>query len=491
MFARTLFVTALAAALLSACGGGGGGSSTPPLPGGGNNPSPAASGSPHASSAPSATPGPGSTPTPFATPTPLPTPTPTPAGAGQTILPNTTGRFSLIQVIDLRMTQQQIQAEAPYEDAVWAAFSPSTWNQSHPGMITSRYMIPLNDENAISGHDLTWWQQNHPDWILYTCDSNGNPTHYVARDDGFPDVPLDFHNPQVIDYQVRQMLGPYMIANGYNALALDQVSFSNYTSGPNAILGQSDPGYNYGSDGWYGCGVWEGSTFVKRYTMGYLQPDPAFIADIVNWVKTARQILTTDPTLAPYHLKLLVNHPLGELSDPNEQAILSNVDGIMNENGFSNYNRYGINVGHLVQYMQYAQANHVAFFSINYFCLNGGSPCETSVTPQQLEFAMAAYQMGNEGGAALYVSPSTGEIYSYHPEFATRLGTPCAEYSVSGTVYYRKFTGGLAIVNNSFTPSSLQLPAHAYTDIEGRSVTNPLQLGANDGYVLTTTNGCS
>jgi hypothetical protein len=404
--------------------------------------------------------------------------------------------FAPVQILDRRMSASDIASEAPYEDIVWGAFNPGAWDAAHPGMIVSRYLMPFDDDYAISGHNLTWWQQNHPDWILYACDQNGNPTHYVARDDGFPDVPLDIHNPQVIQYQILQTVGPYMIANGYNALAADNVTFRNYTGAPNTILGQSVPGENYGTDGWFGCGIWEGNTFVKRYTMGYGKADPAFIADLVNWVETVRSMLNTDPSLAPYHLRFLVNHPLGSIGDPNEQAIISHVDGMEYEGSFSNWDRFGQNFPSIIQYMQYVQESHVAMIDINYFCSNlAGVQCEPSVTPSQMEFVMAAHSLANEGALGLFISPSTGDIYSYHPEYRTRLGTPCAEYTTVGTdMYSRRFSNGLVVVNNSSTTAQpFTLPSnHGYTDIEGRALSNPLTVNPDDGYVLTTTgNGCS
>jgi hypothetical protein len=403
-----------------------------------------------------------------------------------TILPNTSGRFSLIQILDRYMTSSQIAQEGPYEDVVWGTFSPSNWNAAHPGMIVSRYLMPWDDDYAISGHDLNWWEANHPDWILYACDQYGNPTHYVAKADGFPNVVLDIHNPQVIQYQMSQE-GPYMLANGYNALAADNITFVNYTGGPNDALGQTVPGETYGEDGWYGCGIWEGTTFVRRYSLGWAKADPAFIADLVNWVETVRSILN-----AQYHVHFIVNHPPGSLGDPNEQAVIANVDGTVDEDSFANRDRYGANVPAIVAYMQYAQAHHVAYFDVNYYCDANGSPCESSVTSSQLEFAMAGYQLGNEGGAGLYISPSTGDIYSYHPEYQTQLGTPCAEYATVGTdTYMRRFSGGLVVMNNSTTAQSVSLPNHVYADIESRTITNPLTVNGLDAYVMTTTqNGC-
>ncbi len=126
------------------------------------------------------------------------------------MLPNTNGRFGLIQINDAYgragtgMSAGQVAAEAPHYDSVWGSFQPSVWNQNHPGMIVSRYVLPNEDVRLISGHDLTWFQQNHPDWILYACDNNGNPTHDpAASGTGFGDVPLDIHNPAVVQYQLH------------------------------------------------------------------------------------------------------------------------------------------------------------------------------------------------------------------------------------------------------------------------------------------------
>lgn len=387
------------------------------------------------------------------------------------------------------MSESQILNEAPYEDAVWGSFSPSYWNEGHPGILNSRYLMPFDDDYAISSHTLSWWQTNHPDWILYTCDKSGNPTHYVARDDGFANVLLDIHNPAVIQYQMQQVEIPYMQANGYNTLAADNITFENYTSGPNSLLGQSDPPYKYQADGWYGCGIWEGSTFVRRYTQGYDTPDPAFISDLVNWVQTVRGYLNTA------HMHFFVNHPLTWPLNSNETGVISNVDGMMYEASFSNWGRYHADFNSILNYMQYVQQNGVAFFVVDYWCLNDGSPCEKTLTPSQIDFSLGSYQLENNGGASLYVSRSTGDIYSYRKVYGTKMGTPCGAYTTPGySMYERTFTGGLVVVNNSASlAQSINLPAGlTYQDVEGRPISNPLTVQPYDAYVLTTTgNGCS
>lgn len=427
------------------------------------------------------------------------------------MLRDTTGRFGLIQILDnyggtTPLTTAQIDAEAPHYDSIWGSFSPRTWNGANPGMIVSRYYLPNEDQMLISGHDLSWWQSNHPDWILYGCDANGNPTHNLAwGTTRFSDVPLDIHNPQVVDYQIRQSLGPYMIANGYNAVAIDNVDFINYLESPNPILGEGSA-----QPGWYGCGIWEGSTFVYRYggpgISDHDVADPAFIADMLNWIATARHVFATDPTLAPYHFKIIVNHSFYGSPDANEQALLANVDAELDENGFTHYGKYILSgassqFNHMVAWMEYLQQHHVAALVSDYFCLSGVSPSTgakctndpSTLTAAQVDWALSTYSISNEGGADVYISPNSGSSPSYRNEYATALGAPCGAFTQNGSLYTRAFAGGFVVVNpTNGTTQSLSLPpGHTYHDIENRPVANPLTIMGPDGYVLLTTNGCS
>ena len=399
---------------------------------------------------------------------------------------DTTGRVGVFQEFDRMMSTQQIQNEAPRYDAVWGAAQPQVWLGAHPGMIVSRYFIPQEDRSQLSGHDLAWWQSNHPDWILYACDSKNNPTHDLAYWSGVdrPDVPLDFHNPAVVDYQVRQLNGNSAIQNGMNALAIDQIVFADAMVGGNPNFGQSvNPGE-------YACGIWQGNTFVRRYSG---VNDAAWNADMVAFVKAARQIVSTDATLAPYHLKILINHPLGSATSSNEQTLLQNIDGILDEAGYTSGGAYtsAANANlfrSTTNYLLYAQSHGVAAFVIDQFAA-------TSISAAQREYAVAAYLMANDGRAYMYMSPSVGGSAYDYPEYDARLGSPCGEYYGGPHIYYRKFANGLVVLNSGSLPAaseSAALPsAHTYTDIDGRAVTNPLAVASNDGYILLTSNGCS
>ncbi len=401
------------------------------------------------------------------------------------MIADTTGRVGLFQEFDRLMTDAQILNDAPRYNAVWGASQPQLWASRHAGIVLSRYFIPQEDRSQLSGHDLAWWQSNHPDWILYACQADGTPTHDFAYWSGVgaPDVPLDFHNPAVIDYQVRQLNGMNAIQNGDAALAIDQIVYEDAMIGGNPNFGQSVKA------GEFACGSWNGNTFVRRYTG---VNDPAWTADMIAFVKAARQIVSTDPVLAPYHLKIIVNHPLGAINNPNEQALFPYIDGLVDERGYADHGRYtNLSETNLflptTNYLTYLQRRGIAAFIINSFN-------DAAVTPLQREYALATYFMANDGGADVYVSPSTGGGEQNYPEYATQLGKPCEEFHGGPFIYLRRYSAGLVVVNSGsmMIPVNASLPAnHVYTDIEGRRITNPLSVASGDGYVLTTTNGCS
>ena len=436
---------------------------------------PEAPSDPHAPVLPTAKPT--ATPTTKATATPTATPPPSRSAANAHI-PSTVGRVGLFQVFDYhggRIPSSQIQQSGHRYDAVWGSVEPGTWSSAHRGMIVSDYFIMGMDQYAVTKHALSWWQKNHPDWILYACTSSGVPTHDIAYMPGIsvPDMPLDIHNRAAVDYQVNGMAA-HAAANGYNALAVDQVVFWNTYKGGNPAMGQSEKTSEYG------CGVWHGTTFERRYAS---PQDPQWNADVAAYVREAHTLLRSRG------LTLIVNHPAGNTSDPGEQQVLANTDIDLDETGFSDYGRYTQDNGSIfkreLQFMQYAQQHGTGVLITDKF------QNQAHVNAAGLEYALATYLLGNDGAALLF----TGGAHEYgtmqyHPEYDQRIGTPCSGVAGGPHVYSRAFTGGLALVNASASTQSYALPSgKTYHDIEGRSVRNPLALAPNDAYVLVTTSG--
>ena len=417
------------------------------------------------------------------------------------------------------MSTANIQTESAHYDSVWGAFEPSTWigaPNRESGQILSRYEIPFEDAYLVSGCNLSCWQAQHPDWIMYACDNNGNPTSDLPwTGSGFPnDVPLNIHNQSVVNYQVAQLIA-YMQSNGYNALAVDQVTFENFLSAPNPVLGESCPGGSGQCSQWYACGYYSSgpsvpSSFVRVYgsagSSDHDVADPTFNQDILNWLSTAHS------ALAAQGLKLLVNHPVFD-SSPNslESQMLQYVDGIVVENGFTSYGRYAFTGGGLpglftqtLSWMQYAQTNNKAVFITDYYCYNGHMPTDgngdgteacsydpSTLSSAQVDWALSTYAIANNGGADAYISPASIDNYSWRPEYATAYGAPCGAATQNGNVYMRQFQNGLAIVNASYTQQSVTLPAgNTYTDIENRGTfSGSMTLGPPDGYMLLLQSG--
>ncbi|HTV93655.1 MAG TPA: hypothetical protein VMG98_13145 [Verrucomicrobiae bacterium] len=410
---------------------------------------------------------------------------------------STYGRIGLAQIFDYfpstntSMSASQIAADASRYDLVWGSFDPQPWRSSNPQALVSRYYIIEEDNTATSGYNLQWWQQNHPDWILYACTSSGTPTHDIAYSpgDGFADVPLNFHNPAVVQYQVASLIN-YMQANGYNAMALDQVIFNDFMVGGNPELGQTE------NTSEYACGTWnDDGTFNTVYSS---PSDPTWTQDVLNWVSAAKAAASAaSPAYA-----VIVNHPAISTVNANEQALMKMVDGEVEEPGFSDYGDYQTQPAYFLEmykYMEWVEQQGIAFVDIDRYTLGG----ETSPTSDQVEYSIGTYMMGNEGNADLYVDANNGSGYGYgseqyHPEYATQLGSPCSAMTqdpANAQIYYRRFQNGMVVVNSGGDGTeNATLPTdHVYTDIEGRTVTNPLPVSAYDAWVLTTGggNGCS
>lgn len=424
--------------------------------------------------------------------TPSPAPTPAPvytAPATTAFMPSSWGKISAFQVFDDTnngyITQTAASQDGWRYSAVWGARNNigTSWLDSNAGLQTAYYNALETDESSTAwgavGHSVSWWQSNHPDWVLYACTSGGTPTTTPAYIPGLPyNVPLDVHNPAVVDYQVRLMAN-YAHQLGYRALAIDEATFW-----------QADEGVSGG----YGCGIYQNGSFVRRYTGA---TDPNWAADVVAWVKQAHAILTTDPSISTYHLKLIVNHPADQLTT-NETTFLANVDADLDETGYSDYGHY--QTGSAAEFKMrtdwaaYAQQRGVAVLMND----NWGP---LAVTTPLLDYSVATYLMGNLQAESLFASPGSGYgLEQWHSQYQTAVGAPCGAYyggsaydSANPSIYYRRFANAVVVVNGGSGSASqvAHLPTgHTYTDLLGRAVQNPLSIASNDGYVLLTNNGC-
>ncbi|MFA7328760.1 MAG: hypothetical protein WC081_04565, partial [Candidatus Ratteibacteria bacterium] len=78
--------------------------------------------------------------------------------------------------------------EAGLVDYVWG----SIYSTQPTGVYNTQY-VPYDRAQVDS--DLTWFQNNHPDWIVYQNDRTT-----IAYECGDSIVPLDISNPDVLDF---------------------------------------------------------------------------------------------------------------------------------------------------------------------------------------------------------------------------------------------------------------------------------------------------
>lgn len=415
----------------------------------------------------------------------LTTATPEPA-ATSAFMPSSYGKISAFQVFDQTsngyITSSAASVDGYRYSSVWGARPGmgTPWLTSNTLLKAGYYNALATDESPTGwgaiGHSLSWWQANHPTWVLYACTSAGAPTTTPAYIPGLPNVPLDIHNPSVVNYQIRLMAN-YAHTNNYHALAIDEATY--WQAGR-------------GVSGGYGCGIYQNGSFLRRYTG---VSDPNYATDVVNWVKQTHSLLTTDATLSTYHLKLIVNHPENPIST-NEQTFLANVDADLNEDGFTWFGNYKktspIYVTRDANWAIYAQKHGVAILTDDNF----GS---VAVGTAQLDYSIATYLLANEGAESMFAAPNSGfGLEQWHSQYTTSVGSACGEYysagdSLNPSIYYRRFANALVVVNAGSTTATevAHLPSgHTYVDIFGRAVSSSLTVASNDGYVLKTTNGC-
>ena len=136
--------------------------------------------------------------------------------------------------------------------------------------------------------------------------------------------------------------------------------------------------------------------------------------------------------------------------------------------------------------MRYAQEHGTGVLVVDKFAN------ETHVNSAGVEYSLATYLLGNEGGMLLF----TGGLndygtMQYHAEYGAAIGRPCSHAASSGSIFSRRFSGGMAVVNASGSTQRFTLPSSGYRDIEGRGVSGTaLTLGPNDAYVLLGGSGC-
>ena len=347
---------------------------------------------------------------------------------------------------------------AQHYDFVWGAEADhvSAYRSANPAIFLT-YNVPFHrdkgtfsDEKAY--HDLTYWKTVQPDWVLYKCDRIT-----PAYEFGDPNMPLDFANPALVSWQI-QTYAQLASESGYDGIAADNMNLQNL----------------FGA-----CGVYKNGQWVQRYTGQY--DDPQWSADVITWLTRMQQALHR----LRHPLALIPNLGIDDLSpsDPLMQQVLSHIDGMEDEEGFTRYGDGYLTGGawlQRIQLIESVQEQHKPYYIINQF---------PSVDHAEIQWALASYLMGKEHSAALFISTSQGYgVDLRYDEYNLQIGSPKGPMYQTQNVYMRDYSHGLSIVNPSAADSytvTLKADSH-YRDVSGNPVGQTITMPPHSGMVLLT-----
>ncbi|GAC1388686.1 MAG: hypothetical protein NVS4B12_05510 [Ktedonobacteraceae bacterium] len=377
-------------------------------------------------------------------------------------IPDTWNNIHLFQSFDYH-----IGNPAPisrYYDFVWGAVPSkvATFRAGNPNMSIS-YYIPFHRDggtftNADLGrqHDLSYWRSVHPDWVLYKCDRTTPAIEYTD-----PNIPFDFTNPDVVQWQVQTYAQPAS-THGYDAIAADNLNLENL----------------FGACGFYKNGQW-----VQRYTGETI--DKQWQNDILTWVTAMQTALHA----LPHPLALIPNLGPGPipLSDPLIGKIVTHVDGILDEGGFTKYGD-GYLTGstwlHEIQFIRSVQMQqHKPYYISNEFNSD-------TLDHAQIQWALASYLMSKEHSSSLFITNNTNDVQNYgadrrYNEYEAQIGNPNSEMYFSQNVYWRDYSNGIVVVNPSDTNTyTVKTSASTYMDLYGNHVSQAFSIPPHSGMVL-------
>ena len=378
-------------------------------------------------------------------------------------------------------TSSFIQSIAPRYDFGWSIGGTFRFDFEigNPAFANSLYTDGSQGPNTLS-----WYQQNHPDWILYKCDRVTPLQAY----DYFAVIP-DFTNPAYVDFKWQTQMAQF------GSYPQEAVGFDN------ALLSNDfvpTPGSDYG----HACGVYNSSgqwvqkfagrgsfaeVFDPQFTDAYI----AFLAEIRN-----RLHALPNPKL------FVVNtNPIIVSNDATRRArLIAAVDAVLVEGGAYGPEWLGDSRKLWLNNLKLSQEMDAAGKGV-YGEMRGVGTGEAAIDHTWIQFNLASYLLGKGHHNGLRVRPvfeistDTGIYWPTEFENAKGIGTPCAPMSqvagVNGTeegLYLREYSNGAVAVNASLgTAYSTTLPSGSYTNLYGSGINPNVNLQPSTGFVYLKT----
>ena len=311
------------------------------------------------------------------------------------------------------------------------------------------------------GCPLSWFQANHPNWIVLQHD-RATPA-YEFHDRSW--IPVDIGNPEVQAWIETNLILPVLSA-GYQGISIDNVGDENGFD-EEGVCSVAVPAGNCASNG---------GTWTELYS-GRRDGDGVFVAKRLAWLNELTRVAHAHNTATTANVTY-------DQSDPADTArLIQAVDIWYDEQGFNgDASPATCQIGGGARYRYYGLywERKVAF--INH--LNGGRGWpmvqEAQMCPPDspdrrvVEYALASYYLTKT--AHTYLAPYFTNPAAYAdlsangpwPDFSYQHGAAIdAAPVVTGGVYRRAFANLLALVNPSPTTAASYTLSGAYHDFDG------------------------
>jgi len=333
---------------------------------------------------------------------------------------------------------------------------------------------------AASPHDLVWYQNNHPDWLVYQSATKTSP----ATGGNGNLYALDIANADVQEYLLRYARDPRALGGlkrgvlaGYKYLAVDNVAAFNasriqgYYAGAVPKCGEA-PSF---------CGTW-----TQKYSGSPI--DPVWAADVLRWVRLLRANMNSIGVGLWLNAKLHIRDVAGSIELASEADVLLRESQFLhacekgNTDFVSGLTR-GTNWYATLEMMNELHDKKV-IVSFNYLCNKPVAAASTA----EISYALANFYLMR--GLHTYFEMQNGTrsqgagSSAYPASMFLNLGAPldpppaAGSPNSSGGCYQRRYTHGLVVVWPSPTGScSYTVPGGAdWADMFG----NPVAAGVHE-----------
>ena len=360
------------------------------------------------------------------------------------------GGIALAQIFDTKVgNPAEYTANLSKIYYIWGASTP----EQPAGVLASKYFPSIRTPDKKLS--LTWYQENHPDWVMYQEDRVSPAYGYIYSYGGL--TPLDISNPEVQEFYFNTFILP-AVKTGYKMVAMDNVDLGNW---PKSV------------------GHFKGKEWVQLYTGK--KNDFVFQQNMIGWMQYLRN------KLHPMGVRVSANIKATSASSEVILNVIDAVDMWVDETGFCHR---GANIT--------GEAWKKAFLFLRkvsptkaYVSINQVKGLVPQASPEQIEWVIANYLLsrGPQSLLALagYEKTTVYHSFDYRKELDIVIGEPSAKpVEINNGAWIRTYTNGLALVNPSANQTVIvKLPEGKWKTLKGNSAEGEISMKPASGLVLT------